>query len=312
MDNTLRNTGIIIILFALVALTWGTTWMAMKIAVASVPPIYATGLRFLAASPLLLLLAYFTRTPLLFPKGSRGFQLLVCLAYFAIPFTLMIYGERYVSSALASIIFANMPVVVLMASVLLLGERVSIAQLIGLIVGVASLSGILWQESSVSGETRWPGVVALLAAVLIHAVMYVLSKKRGEKISVLTFNALPCLGAGILLFIVGYLTEKPVTAAFTSASLLSVLYLGVVAGVFGIMAYFALQQKATAFQASLVFLVFPLIAIAVEKAVDHTTISTVSLWLLAPLLAGILLTLYSAKGAKPARSLQRLETSSQQ
>lgn len=128
----------------------------------------------------------------------------------------------------------------------------------------------------------------------------------------LTFNALPCLGAGILLFIVGYLTEKPDTAAFTSASLLSVLYLGVVAGVFGIMAYFALQQKATAFQASLVFLVFPLIAIAVEKAVDHTTISTVSLWLLVPLLAGILLTLYSAKGAKPARSLQRLETSSQQ
>ncbi len=38
--------------------------------------------------------------------------------YFAIPFSLMIYGETYVSSGLASIIFANMPVAVLIASVI--------------------------------------------------------------------------------------------------------------------------------------------------------------------------------------------------
>ncbi|MFI8418668.1 DMT family transporter [Serratia sp. NPDC078593] len=308
MDNKAKNIGVTLSLFILVALTWGTTWMAMKVAVATIPPIYATGLRFLAASPLLLLFAYYTRTPLLFPKGSRGFQLLVCIAYFAIPFTLMIYGEHYVSSALASIIFANMPVAVLIVSIVLLGERVSISQLTGLIIGVASLSGILWQESTTSGETRWPGVVALLVAVLIHAVMYVLCKKRGQKVSVLTFNALPCLGAGILLLILGYFTEKPDTSIFAISSLLSVGYLGLVAGVFGILAYFALQQRATAFQASLVFLVFPLIAILVEKTVDKSTISTTSIYLIAPLLFSILLTLYRPKTSpSPRRNLSNEE-----
>ncbi|CAI1602804.1 putative DMT superfamily transporter inner membrane protein [Serratia quinivorans] len=298
MDNKLKKIGIIAILFTLVALTWGTTWMAMKIAVTVIPPIYATGLRFLVAAPLLLLLAYFTQTPLLFPKGRRGFQLLVCVAYFAIPFTLMIYGERYVSSALASIIFANMPVAVLMVSVMVLGERISISQLTGLIIGVISLSGILWLESTGSGETRWPGVAALLAAVFIHAVMYVLCKKHGQKVSVLTYNALPCLGAGILLFTLGYFTEKPDTSLFTPYALLSVGYLGLVAGVFGILAYFALQQRASAFQASLVFLVFPLIAITIEKLVDKTTIANASLWLIAPLLIGILMTLYTSRNVK--------------
>ncbi|MCX2958645.1 MAG: EamA family transporter, partial [Serratia symbiotica] len=43
MTSKIKNTGIIIILFTPVALTWGTTWMAMKIAVSTVPPIYATG-----------------------------------------------------------------------------------------------------------------------------------------------------------------------------------------------------------------------------------------------------------------------------
>lgn len=302
MTSKIKNTGIIIILFTLVALTWGTTWMAMKIAVSTVPPIYATGLRFLAASPLLILLSYFTRTPLLFPKGNRVFQLWVCIAYFAIPFTLMIYGERYVNSALASIIFANMPVAVLMTSVLLLGERVSMTQLAGLILGVGSLAGILWLESANSGETRWPGVLALLAAVLIHAVMYVLCKKRGQKVSVLTYNTLPCLGAGFLLLFFGHFVEMPDTRLFSVSSLSAVAYLGVIAGVCGIMAYFALQQYASAFQASLVFLVFPLIAIGIEKMVENTTISNASLWLILPLLIGILLTLYSNKAASLKKS----------
>lgn len=298
MDFKLKNIGVITVLFTLVALTWGTTWMAMKIAVTVIPPIYATGLRFLIAAPLLLLLAYFTRTPLLFPKGRRGFQLLVCIAYFALPFTLMIYGERYVNSALASIIFANMPVAVLMVSIVVLGERISISQLSGLIIGVISLSGILWLESTGSGENRWPGIAALLAAVFIHAVMYVLCKKHGQQISVLTYNTLPCLGAGILLFMLGYFIEKPDASVFTARAVLSVGYLGLVAGVFGILAYFALQQRASAFQASLVFLVFPLIAIALEKLVDKTTIANTSLWLIFPLLIGILLTLYTAKNVK--------------
>ncbi len=57
----------------------------------------------------------------------------------------------------------------------------SITQLAGLILGVSSLAGILWLESANSGETRWPGVLALLSAVLIHTVMYVLYKSVGKK-----------------------------------------------------------------------------------------------------------------------------------
>lgn len=298
MTENVKKTGMVILLFVLVALTWGTTWMAMKIAVSTIPPIFATGLRFLAASPLLLLICMITKTPLLFPKGSRGFQLLVCLAYFAIPFTLMIYGELYVSSGLASIIFANMPIAVLIVSIFLLKERISFSQLLGLVIGVISLSAILWLESGESSTTSWQGVMALLAAVIIHAVMYVQCKKRCQKVSVLTFNTLPCLGASFLLLALGLWTETPNNALFSLHSLLAVGYLGVVAGVFGIMCYFALQQRATAFQASLVFLVFPLIALSVERMVSGTTISEASLWLILPLLSSILLTLMPIKTIK--------------
>ncbi|WP_339038202.1 hypothetical protein [Serratia symbiotica] len=51
-----------------------------------------------------------------------------------------------------------------------------------------------------------------------------------------------------------------------------------------------------------VFLVFPLIAIGVEKMVKNATISNASLWLILPLLIGILLTLYSNKAASLKKS----------
>lgn len=300
MNTNIYRNLLIIGLFSAVALTWGTTWMAMKITVATVPPVFATGLRFLCAAPLLLLLARYKKVPLLFPAGRRGFQLCVMLFYFAIPFTLMIYGERYTSSSLAAIIFATMPAAVLAASLLFLRERTSLQQLLGLAISLGALSTILWHETRDNGESQVQGILALVAAVLIHAVMYVQCKKRCAGISVLSYNALPCLGAGVLLTLVG-LTEAPDVTTFAPQALLSIAYLGVVAGVGGILAYFALQQAAKPFQASLVFLVFPLIAITLESAVNGSSISRESLLLLLPFLLGILLTLYrGASHRQPA------------
>ncbi|HBQ6638578.1 TPA: EamA family transporter, partial [Klebsiella pneumoniae] len=67
------------------------------------------------------------------------------------------------------------------------------------------------------------------------------------------------------------------------------------AGVFGILCYFSLQKRASAFQASLVFLIFPLIAVSLESYIYGKTISTYSILLIIPLVIGILITLIPKK-----------------
>ncbi|STB73313.1 EamA family transporter [Citrobacter koseri] len=74
MRKKIMSTAITGGLFLTVTLTWGTTWMAMKIALISFPPIFATGLRFLLAAPALALLAKATKVPLLFPQGNAHFS----------------------------------------------------------------------------------------------------------------------------------------------------------------------------------------------------------------------------------------------
>ncbi|EFO1378064.1 EamA family transporter [Escherichia coli] len=283
----------ILILFLLVTLTWGTTWLAMRIAAETIPPVFATGMRFLFAAPLLMIIAWFRKTPLLFPSGQRLFQSGICIFYFAIPFSLMIYGEVYVSSGLAAIIFANMPVAVLVASVIFLNEKTNLIQVTGLTISIISLTSILLAEMKTGTETHWRGGMALVSAVIIHAIIYVQSKKRSCTVSVITFNALPCFLAGLILSVTGWFFEKPLISAFSIYSILATLYLGTFAGVFGILCYFTLQQRSSAFQASLVFLLFPIVAVSLENFIYGYTISTQSMLFIIPLFTGIFLTIFS-------------------
>ncbi|WP_102523993.1 DMT family transporter [Vibrio tapetis] len=278
---------IISITFLSVCLIWGTTWMAMKIAVESIPPITATGLRFLLSAPLVILIAKAMKQPLMFPKGQRGFMGAVALLYFAIPFTLMIVGEQYISSGLASIIFANMPIAVMAISMISLSLRLAPHQIIGLATAVISLCFILSGELEIGDNNDQVGTLALITAVLIHAVMYVMTQKHGKGIHVVTYNALPSAIAAGLLLITGWLFEQPTTATFSADSIYAVIYLGVVASVVGIIAYFTLNQITSPFTASLCFLIFPIVALLLDAWVNGNHLSVFSQQLLFPLLIGI-------------------------
>ncbi|NOI23197.1 DMT family transporter [Vibrio mediterranei] len=279
-----------ILLFVSVCLIWGTTWFAMEVAVETIPPIFATGMRFLIAAPLLVILAKYLKQPLFFPKGKRVWMYVVAIFYFAIPFTLMIFGEQYISSGLASIIFANMPIAVMVMSSLFLGLRLRKVQIAGLLVAVLSLILILATEMKLGGKNYLVGFAALGGAVAIHAVMYVFVERFCKGTPVLTYNAVPSFLASLFLLVTSWVIEQPNVSLFTLDSVTAVLYLGVFASVGGIVAYFKLGQVSTPFTASICFLFFPLIALSISTWIAGNTISLVSVGLLLPLLGGIFVT----------------------
>ncbi|OAD97990.1 DMT family transporter [Pantoea sp. OXWO6B1] len=231
------------IIFMLVVLTWGTTWIAMKIAVTTIPPLIATGMRFLFASPFLILLCKLFKEPLIYPKGERIYQIIVTLFYFSAPFSLMIYGEKYVNPAVAAIIFSTMPAMILITSIMFLGKKTNCMQVMGLSFAMISLFFLICKTTNMTTPSQFKGVIALLFAALAHAIIYTLTKKQKKKVSVLTFNAIPCLTSGFLLIALGWATELANFSHFSKISIIATFYLGAVAGVFGILCYFYLQQK---------------------------------------------------------------------
>ena len=93
----------------------------------------------------------------------------------------------------------------------------------------------------------------------------------------------------MMLLVFGCFVEKPNIELFSLTSVLATLYLGAFAGVFGILCYFELQKKSGAFRASLVFLVFPLIALSLEKYIYGDMLSFSSIFLVIFLIVGVFL-----------------------
>ncbi|WP_115956029.1 DMT family transporter [Candidatus Purcelliella pentastirinorum] len=277
------------ILFSTVTLTWGTTWIVMKIVIKTIPPIFATGIRFIITAPILIIMAKLIKKPLLFPVGKKYFQIIITIFYFIIPFTLMIYSQKYINSGLASIIFANMPIAILIASKILIKEKTNKKQILGLIIAITSLSIILFTESKINTNIHWQGFILIIISIILHAILYVESKKKYSHISIITFNTIPTLCSGIILLLIGWIIEHPIITNFSINSILAVFYLGIIGGVFGVMCYFTLQKRISTFKSSIVFILFPLISITLENYIYNHKLSTISTLALVPLIISIII-----------------------
>lgn len=251
------------ILFLIVCLSWGTTWLSIKIAVESAPPLTSAGLRFLIAFPLFLVFAWVRKAPLFFPRENTRFFIFVTLGYFCAPYCLLNYGEMHVASGLTALIFSSMPVFILIFSALFLREKIYFSQLIGIAIGFGSLFMIVKTQGLHMDHAELLGVLTILCAAVMHALCYVITKRQGAHISVITFNTLPIGIAGLMLFGAGTFVEHPRLADITLRSWSALGYLGLAASVGGFIVYFLLLKRLSPVILSFVFIVFPVFAVVI-------------------------------------------------
>lgn len=273
-DSRWLDKVILCFLFITVCFTWGTTWLGIKVAVETVPPLTSSGLRFLIAFPLFVMFARIMREPILFPSRSLGFCLLITVFYFSIPYYLINYGEQYVSSGLTSLLFSSMPVFILIFSALILKERVWISQILGIAIGFYSLVMILQAEGVRMDQQSLLGVAAILVAAVMHALCYILTRKYGADISVITFNTLPIGIAGLTLYTIGVVIEKPQISDVSVNSWVALVYLGLVASVGGFIVYFYLLKRMSPILLSFVFILFPVVSIAIGAWYEGHAVSS--------------------------------------
>lgn len=134
------------------------------------------------------------------------------------------------------------------------------------------------------------GVLAILAAAVMHALCYVITKKQGAAISVITYNTLPIGLAGLMLFVAGLSVEAPVFDDITTRSWGALLYLGLVASVGGFIVYFLLLKRLSPIILSFVFIIFPVFAVVIGAWYEGQSISRELMGYSAVLLAGFAIT----------------------
>lgn len=277
--------------YVLVCLIWGTNWVAIKLAVTDMPPMLASGLRFLMAAPVLMLVCRLAGKPILFARDQLHFAVFVTIAYFCLPYFLLNYAEQSISSGLTAICFSTIAILIVLLSVPILGTRIGVTELLGVLIAMAGLLALILRLDRVSA-TSGVAVLAALGAAGLHAFSYVLIKRDGSAIHTLTLNTLPVLVAGVLLVGMSLLVERPTAAAFTTTSIGATVHLALVASVIGLVVYFALLQRLSALTMSFVFVVFPLLAQLFSHFADGVPIGPIDAALILVIMAAMGWTLW--------------------
>jgi len=145
---------------------WSSTWLVIKIGLRDLPPVSYAGIRFLIA--IIVLFAVSAGRVGLLPQ--RGFDYLL-LAFtgvlmFALNYGLLFWGELHVSSGLAAVLQATIPIFgMLSAHLMLPDEPLQLPKLLGALLAVGGVAIICERLLGFNGLMAfWCGLGIILGA----------------------------------------------------------------------------------------------------------------------------------------------------
>lgn len=250
--------------FAAVYILWGSTYLGIRFAVASIPPLLMAGVRHLVAGLILYAIMRLSGQPRPTRLHWKNATLLGGLLLLG-GNGLVSVAEQTVSSGVAALIVAAVPfwMVLLNAADRRVAPKISV--LAGLVLGVIGLAILVLPTGSAGADHVDPfGVLMLIAATFSWGVGSLYSPKATLPASIFLGIGMEMVAGGVLLFGVGLASGEGVgfhLDAVTLKSLLALAYLIVFGSLFGFSAYVWLLKHTTPARASTYAFVNPVIAV---------------------------------------------------
>lgn len=264
-----RNLAILIAAFAAIYIFWGSTYLAIKYAIETLPPFLMAGSRFVVAGAILLVWARFSKDyerpkavhwktsfvvgTLLLLGGNGG----------------VVFAEHYISSSLAALLVATEPFWIVLLSWLWLGKsRPNLKTILGIAIGFFGvwmlINGQVINGSANVGWMQFFGAIAVMVSALTWATGSIYGLRApAPKSSILTAGMQMFSGGLVLLLfslIMGEWSDFNL-AQVSLNSVLGVFYLIIFGSLIGFTAYSWLLKNAQPAMVATYAYINPIVAV---------------------------------------------------
>jgi len=227
--------------FGIIYFVWGSTFLAIKIGVAEVPPFLLAAMRFTVAGLVLYLwmLLKGERNPTAREWGS---VILLAAVIFACDYGLLFWAEQRVPSGVAAVMLATIPAFMALSEIIILRtQKLTLRLVIALAIGFCGVAVLVVRQFNLGGEPiNRAGAVALIIGALSWSIASALAKKLPLPPSKVMSSGSQMLAGGVLLSVVAAVSGEfqgfHPTAVSTKAWL-ALLYLIVAGSIVGFTAY---------------------------------------------------------------------------
>ena len=286
---------LLIIAFATVYIVWGSTYLAIRVAVETMPPFLMAGARFLVAGAMMF--TWLRLKGVARPNKNQWLQagvagLLMLLGGNG----LVVWAEQTVSSSLAALLVALTPVwFALLEWARPAGKRPATYTWIGIVVGFIGVVLLVTghNSSSVNASQNPWGVAALVLAGLCWAAGSLWSRYNAKPESPWMTSALQMICGGAALLLLSLFHDEPAHFHFAQVSTrswLSLLYLIVFGSWIAFSAYVWLLKVSTTARVATYAYVNPMIAVLLGHLILGEALGLRALWAAAIILAGVIVT----------------------
>ena len=288
------------LVWLLLCLIWGSTWLFIKLGLNDLPPFTFAGIRFVIGVAILFAIIKARRLSL--PRTRADWILLAVTGVlsFSLNYGLLFWGEQYISSGLAALLQATIPAFgLVIAHFYLPGEQMTPVKILGVMIGVAGVGVVFSNQLSVAGTRALAGCAALVVGSACAAYANVLVKARGAKLDPAVLAGGQMFFGLIPLLVIGIPLEgNPFQFHWTRMAIVSLFYLAIVGSVAAFLLYYWLVQHMDVTKTMLVALVTPVIAVALGVMVLHEELNWRTFVGGAMIMSGIgLIVLLKARGS---------------
>lgn len=251
--------------FALVYVLWGSTYLAMRVAVAGIPPYAVGGVRYMISGPIMLACLALTGRKIRITRHDLVRLLIIAVLLLCISNVGVMWAEEYVPSGLAALMVALVPifVVALEAWVFRVG-RMPARGLAGLALGVAGMVILLWPKITSGtrmGHLELIGVAILVGASLSWSLGSILSHHWNLSVGVFTAAAWQMTLAGLINSVIAAASGSFRSAHWTLQGLGVITYLVVCGSWLGFTAYIWLLEHVPPSKVATYAYVNPIVAV---------------------------------------------------
>jgi drug/metabolite transporter (DMT)-like permease len=257
---------------ATIYVVWGSTFLAIAVAVRDLPPFLSMALRHLVAGALLFAWVWYRRGGhLQLGRREWGAAFIFGGALFLVGHGGLAWAQQDVPSGVAALLVGTIPLWFAILARVAFGERLGRRALVGLVLGFAGLA-LLVDPSGEEGA-KPIGVLVIAFSAFAWAAGSLWSRRLPLPQDTLLSAAMGMLAGGALLAVVSGLGGELDDARFTTDALSAIGYMVVVGSLIGFSAYVWLLKVAPASTVSTYAYVNPVIAVMLGWAFNDEVIT---------------------------------------
>lgn len=282
----------LVLAFFLIYFIWGSTYLAIRYAIETIPPFMMAGVRFTTAGTLLY--CFIRLTGQTNPSLKQWLNLgLVGSFLFLGGNGLVVWAEQYITSGLAALLVSTLPLWLIMLDWLWAGgPPPTVKGLVGISLGIIGTVVLIDPVQITATDIYIPGALVVVFASLLWATGSIYSKKFTQPKSIFMSAACQMIGGGLALLLTSTLLGEWhdfVPAGVTLVSLSAFTYLVVFGSIVAISSYVWLLQNASAASVSTYAFVNPAVAIFLGWLIAGEEINGHIILGAAIILAGVIL-----------------------